>query len=237
MAVTEASTRIGNLLFDAFPSDVRTAFLGGGQFRKIKPGEEYVKLGDEVRSTFFATSGALSILAQPDDETIVEASTVGREGAADAFAAVGALRARHRLIGQVEGEMLVVGAKLLLEHVSQPGRAQTLIHSYIQALYCQAAISAACNAKHHISQRAARWLLQSHDGVESDTFGLKQEFLAYMLGVTRPSVSLAAGTLKSAGLIDYTRGTITILDRLGLEDVACSCYEQIRKQYSELVEL
>ena len=162
---------------------------------------------------------------------------MGREGAADAFAAIGALRARHRLIGQIEGEMLVVDAALLLDHVSQPGRTQTLIFSYIQALYCQAAISAACNAKYQVAQRAARWLLQSHDCVDSDTFGLKQEFLAFMLGVRRPSVSLAAADLKSKGLIDYTRGTITILDRLGLEGSACACYEQIRRQYSELVEL
>ena len=237
MTVTEASARIGNLLFDAFPYDVRKVFLEGGRFRKIHPGEEFVRLGDDVRSTFFATSGALSILAQPDDETIVEASTVGREGAADAFAAIGALRARHRLIGQIEGEMLVVDAALLLNHVSEPGRTQTLIFSYIQALYCQAAISAACNAKHQVGQRAARWLLQSHDCVDTDTFGLTQEFLALMLGVRRPSVSLAAADLKSKGLIDYTRGSITILDRLGLEDHACPCYEQIRRQYSELIEL
>ena len=237
MATHEGSTRIGNLLFNAFSPDVREAFLNAGQFRSIVPGMEYVGLGDEVRWTFFATHGALSILAQPDDETTVEASTVGREGAADAFAALGALRARHRSIGQIEGEMLVMDAKILLEQVSQPGRTQTLLFSYIQALYCQAAISVACIAKHPVSRRAARWLLQSHDCVDSDTFGLKQEFLAYMLGVRRPSVSLAANTLKSAELIDYTRGIITIVDRMELENAACACYEQIRKQYSELVDL
>jgi hypothetical protein len=98
MRVTEASTRIGSLLFDAFPLDVRKGFLEGGRFRKIGAGEEFARLGDNVRSTFFATGEALSILAQPDDERIVEASTVGREGATDEFAAIGAQRARHRLI-------------------------------------------------------------------------------------------------------------------------------------------
>ena len=237
MAEPQAPDQIGNLLFDALPPDVRKALLNGSHFRKIIPSEEYVSLGDDVLWAFFATSGALSILAQPDDETTVEASTVGREGAADAFAAIGALRARHRLIGQIEGEMLAVDSKVLVEQVTQPGRAQTLIFSYIQALYGQAAITAACNAKHHVSQRTARSLLQSHDCVDSNTFGLKHELLAYMLGVTRPSVSLAAATLKSAGLIDYTRGNITIFDREGLEEVACACYEQTRLQYSELIEL
>jgi CRP-like cAMP-binding protein len=237
MAVPDPSARIGNLLFDAFPPDVRREFVDGADIRSIDPGREYVSLGDEVRWAFFPVSGSLSILAEPDDEATVETSTVAREGAADAFAAIGSLRARHRLIGQIEGEMYVIASKLLLEHVSQPGRTQTLIFSYIQALYGQAAITAACNAKHHVVQRAARWLLQSHDCVDSDTFELRQEFLAIMLGVTRPSVSITARTLKSAGLIDYKRGTITVLDRMGLEDAACACYEQIRKQYVELMEL
>jgi CRP-like cAMP-binding protein len=237
LAVPDSSARIGNLLFDAFPPEVRRELVDGAAFRGIDPGQEYVTLGDEVRWAFFPVSGALSILAEPDDESTVETSTVAREGAADAFAAIGSLRARHRLIGQIKGEMFVIDSKLLLEHVSQPGRTQTLIFSYIPALYGQAAITAACNAKHHIAQRAARWLLQSHDCVDSDTFDLRQEFLATMLGVTRPSVSITAKTLKTAGLIDYTRGTITILDRLGLEDAACACYEEIRKQYSELIEL
>jgi CRP-like cAMP-binding protein len=106
-----------------------------------------------------------------------------------------------------------------------------------KALYAQAAISAGCNAKHHIEQRAARWLLQTHDRVDSDTFQLKQEFLAFMLGSARPTVSLTAAALRAEGLLDYTRGVVTILDRGGLEAKACSCYEQIRRQYSLLVQL
>jgi CRP-like cAMP-binding protein len=88
-----------------------------------------------------------------------------------------------------------------------------------------------------VNERAARWLLQTHDRADGDTFQLKHEFLAFMLGTARPTVSLAAETLKAAGLIDYTRGVVTVRDREGLESVACSCYEQIRRQYSTLVEL
>jgi hypothetical protein len=99
------------------------------------------------------------------------------------------------------------------------------------------AISAACNAVHHLNERCARWLLMTHDRVEEDTFDLKQEFLAVMLGVQRPSVSIAAGTLQEAGLISYRRGGITIRDREGLEEATCPCYELIRAEYSRLVPL
>jgi CRP-like cAMP-binding protein len=227
----------GNLLLDAFPPDVREAILVNSRVRKIGAGELLVSVGDEVKDAYFPLSGTLSIIAEPDDSSIVEAGSVGREGAADVFAALGALKSVHRMIGQVPGEAIAADAKLLRIHALEPGLAQTLLFSYIQALYAQAAISVACIGKHRVNERAARWLLQTHDRADGDTFQLKQEFLAIMLGVARPTVSLAAETLKAANLIDYRRGEVTILHREGLEASACSCYEQIRKQYSALVEL
>jgi CRP-like cAMP-binding protein len=231
------SPRTGNLLLDAFPPDVREAMLVGSRVRRFDAGDAFVDVGDDVTETYFPTSGTLSLLAEPDAESIVEAGTIGYEGAADVFAALGALRSVHRMIGQVPGEVIVVEGKLLRAHALEPGRPQTLLFSYIQALFAQAAISVACIGKHTANERAARWLLQTHDHVHGNTFELKQEFLAFMLGASRPTVSLAAETLKAAGLIDYRRGNVSVLNREGLESVSCSCYEQIRKQYSTLVEL
>jgi CRP-like cAMP-binding protein len=231
------SEKTGNFLLDALDPTVRTSLLADAEHQSIEVWGEYVTPGEDVRSVFFPTSGTLSLLAEPDEETIVEAATIGREGAGDVFVALGALQAAHRMIGQIEGEMFVVDADAISECISRDQRTKTLIFSYVQAQYSQTALSAACNAKHHVNQRAARWLLQSHDRVEGDTFFLKQEFLAFMLGVTRPSVSLAAETLQAAGLIGYVRGTITVRDREGLEGVACACYEQIRSVYSHLVHL
>jgi CRP-like cAMP-binding protein len=230
-------TVTGNLLLDAFPPAVREALMAGSSTRRIDPGDVFVNVGDEVIEAFFPKSGTLSLLAEPDEESIVEAATIGREGAAGIFAALGALKTVHRVIAQVPGEVIVIDAKVVREHALMPGRPQTLLFSYLQALFAQAAIGVACIGKHHVDQRAARWLLQTHDRADGDSFQLKQEFLAFMLGTARPTVSLAAATLKNAGLIDYSRGNITILDRGGLESVACACYEQIRKQYSLLVEL
>ena len=229
--------RTGNLLLDAMPSDVRGCFVAASRVRRVDPGQTLAGVGEDVRETYFPTSATLSILAEPDEATTVEASTVGREGAADIFAALGALKSAQRLIGQVPGDVLALDTKVLRDEVAAPGRTQTLIFSYIQALYAQAAISAACNAKHHIEQRAARWLLQTHDRADDATFELKQEFLAFMLGAARPTVSLTAAALRAEGLLTYARGVVTICDRDGLEGKACSCYEQIRRQYSLLVQL
>ncbi|HEX5937862.1 MAG TPA: helix-turn-helix domain-containing protein [Actinomycetota bacterium] len=120
---------------------------------------------------------------------------------------------------------------------SQPGKLQDLINGYLEAFFAQASLSAGCNAVHNLNERCACWLLLTHDRVDSDTFDLKQEFLAVMLGVQRPSVSISAGTLQEAGLIAYRRGSITILHREGLEEATCPCYEMIRSEYSRLVPL
>src|SRR3954468_25076101 len=207
------SSRTGNLLLDAFPPNVREAMLVGSRVLEFAAGHAFVGVGDDVKETYFPTSGTLSILAEPDDESIVEAGTVGREGAADVFASLGALRSVHRMIGQVPGQVIVVEAKLLRTHALEPGLPQTLLFSYIQALFAQAAISVACIGKHPVNERAARWLLQTHDRADGDNFELKQEFLAFMLGTSRPTVSLAAEALKAGGLIDYARGRVAILDR------------------------
>ena len=99
----------------------------------------------------------------------------------------------------------------------------------------QISLSAACNAVHQLNQRCARWLLQTHDRVDSNTFGLTQEYLGVMLGVQRPSVSIAQRTLKRRAASPFHRGSITVIDREALEAAACPCYEMIRTEYSRLV--
>ena len=114
-------------------------------------------------------------------------------------------------------------------------RFRDVMQSATEALFAQTNISVACLAIHHINERLARWLLECHDRVDADTFNMKHEFLARMLAVRRPSVSVAAGTLQAAGCITYRRGMLTVLDRETLEDASCSCYEAIRSEYSRLV--
>jgi CRP-like cAMP-binding protein len=211
--------------------------LAGSRARPIVVGDILLRPGEKLETVAFPTSGCLSLVAQPDETLSVEAATIGREGVGNVHSALGSRRSSLELIGQVSGAMIEVDVELFAKLCGQPGRLQDLVHGYIEALFAQASLSSACNAVHHVNQRCARWLLMSHDRVDSDTFDLKQEFLAVMLGVKRPSVTIAAGTLQEAGLISYKRGWITIVDREALEQAACSCYENIRSEYSRLVPL
>jgi CRP-like cAMP-binding protein len=113
-----ASSRTGNLLLDAFSSYVRDRLLAASHVRSLEPGELLARVDDEVNEAYFPTSGSLSILAEPDEHTIDEASTVGREGAADIFAALGALTSAHRLIGQVPGDVVVIDVKVIRDEVA-----------------------------------------------------------------------------------------------------------------------
>jgi CRP-like cAMP-binding protein len=112
---------------------------------------------------------------------------------------------------------------------------QPLLLRYTMALLNQVAQVTSCNRLHEVQERCARWLLQTHDRVDSDSFPLTQEFLAQMLGVHRPTVTVAAGILQKAGLIDYTRGSVTIVNRKGLEAASCNCYRLIAAEYERLL--
>ena len=110
-----------------------------------------------------------------------------------------------------------------------------LLLRYVQALHIQVSLSAACNGRHTLPERLARWLLTARDRATSDRMPLSHEFLSMMLGVRRAGVTVAVGTLKAAGLIHHTHGQVTILDRQGLEAASCECYRTVREKYQRLV--
>jgi CRP-like cAMP-binding protein len=228
-------TPTGNLVLDALEDRERADLLMASRSRPIEVDRPLIEPGDPIEVVYFPRRGTLSLIALPEPDKAVEAATIGREGFASAFAALGSRQAGQRLIGQIQGEMIEVPIDDFTKAVNGRGRLGELVHGYIEALFLQSSINTACNTLHHVNQRCARWLLQSHDRVDGDAFGLKQEFLAIMLGVSRPTVSVAAETLQAAGYITYKRGQITILDRTALEEAACPCYEAIRSEYARLV--
>jgi CRP-like cAMP-binding protein len=118
---------------------------------------------------------------------------------------------------------------------AEDGKLREVLFAYMQALFVQISQGVACNGVHPIQQRCARWLLESHDRAGSDEVHLTQEFLSDMLGVRRASVTVAARTLQAAGLIEYGRGQITVIDRAGLEEASCECYSVIKQEYRRLV--
>jgi Crp-like helix-turn-helix domain len=232
----DTASRTGNLLLDALGTEERDAVLEGSTTRPIDVGDVLFREGDPVTYVPFPTLGTLSMVAAPTDSAKVEAATIGLEGAAGVHSALGSRVASQQLVSQIQGEMITVGIETFVKH-SREGRFQEVIYGYLEAMVVQISLTAACNAVHQLNQRCARWLLQSHDRVKTDTFGLTQEYLGVMLGVQRPSVSIAQRTLQSAGLITYRHGVVTVLDREGLESASCACYEQIRREYSRLVPL
>ncbi len=194
--------------------------------------------GESPSHAYFPLHGVISLMARLEDGSAIETATVGPEGFVGTELLIqppGVPGPTNTLaIGQVAGKVLRIEPEAFREAAAQP-RAATLFFGYWKAIFSQISQSVACNASHAVVQRCARWLLQTHDRVLTDSFELTQEFLADMLGVTRPAVTVAALALQESGLIHYHRGSIEVIDRKGLEQASCECYRVVRESYDRLV--
>lgn len=188
-----------------------------------------------IEYVYFVNHGVISLLNIMEDGTIVEIATVGNEGMVGLPVFLGGDTIPCRAFVQLPGDAIRMKADVFKYLVNQGSPLHGLLQRYTQALFNQVAQSAACNRVHSIEERCSRWLLMTRDRVNSDDFPLTQEFLSQMLGVRRPSVSVVAAILQKAGLIRYSRGKITILDRLGLEASACECYAIIKQEFDRLL--
>ena len=187
-----------------------------------------------ISHVYFPISGVVSLVSEMREGT-VEVGAIGREGMTGLPLVLHASTMPSRAFVQVPGHAYrIPGADLVAILRSAP-RIERLVYRYILALFDQAAQHAACNRLHALEERCARWLLMTHDRVDGDVLPLKQQFLAEMLGVHRPAVTIAAGALQKAGVIRYTRGKVTVLDRAALEDASCECYGIITRRAAELL--
>jgi len=193
----------------------------------VRPDEAYTHV-------LFPSVGVVSVLVPMGEEQSVEAAVIGFEGIVGVPIVLGADSGPHEVITQVVGGGQRLPVRRFRELLRECPGLRSVCLRYALAFMNQTARSSACNRMHEIHQRLARWLLLVHDRVEGDEFGLTQEYLSEMLGVRRPSVSLAAQTLHNAGLIDYRWGRIHVLDRRGLEDAACEDYRQTVTEYEDL---
>lgn len=187
---------------------------------------------DPAPHVFFPLSGVISLLTVLDDGSAVEIATVGSEGMAD-FAAYLGLESPARWLVQVPGSALRVDSDWLRELAEGSPELRVVMHSYMLAMFVLVSQTAACNRRHPVEERCARWLLMTHDRVDDDTFPMTHEFLADMLGVRRPSVSIAMSILSKAGYMRYRRGKVEILDRDGLEEASCECYAVLAQQFAK----
>ncbi len=174
----------------------------------------------------------VSLLMVLEEDDPVETMTVGREGVIGSAVSLGVVESLHRSICQISGESFRLPTSSFLKALGQDTVLSRLVRLYIAFALRSTSQLVACNTLHPVESRASRWLLVMQDQAGRDQFPLTQEFLAFMLGVRRQTVTVVAGALQNAGLIDYRRGTMTIRDRARLEETSCECYGTIRDYYN-----
>ena len=193
------------------------------------------RAGAPIEHVYFPLSGMVSVLAMMRTGEAIETAIVGREGVIGAAVGTNGSKSAGQAMVQIAGAALQVQSNKFADLYRTSTSFRTLMSDYQTILLLQAQQSAACHALHSVEARLCRWLLQSQDTTESDIVPLTQEFLSHMLGVQRTSVSLSAHTLQKAGLIRYSRGVITILNREGIKETACECYEVVREYIDHAV--
>src|SRR5579862_8442660 len=188
-----------------------------------------------VEFVYFVETGVGSLVNTMANGEAAEVGTIGNEGVVGLPLLLGDDRAPTSVYVQVPGTGLRMKVTRFEKELARSASMRTVMHHYAHAFFNQVAQSAACNQFHSLEQRCCRWLLMTHDRMQSDEFLLTQEFLAMMLGVQRTGVSAAAGALQRAGLIRYKRGNVTIVDRRGLERRACECYGVSKREFDRLL--
>jgi len=186
-----------------------------------------------TRHLYFPIDGFISLIAVVPGSPGVEVGMVGREGMFGAHLALGVATTPLHAVVQGEGSALRIGKVAFRAELARSASLRRAVDKYIAVLMAQLATSAACVRFHQIGPRLARWLLMSNDRAHADSFEMTQAFLAHMLGVRRVGVTAAASALQRAGLIEYHRGMLTVLDRHGLEHAACDCYGEDQRTYAQ----
>jgi CRP-like cAMP-binding protein len=198
---------------------------------ELKLGAVVCEAGGLLKHAYFPQGAVLSLLTVLENGSAIETANIGREGAFGLFAAMYSRVSYNRCIVQLEGRMARCPIELLQTEFKNSEHVRNLFVSYSETLLSQVQQTVACNAMHTTEERMCRWLLMMHDRAEGELLTYTHEFLANILGANRKSVTIAAQSMQTAGLISYRRGTIQILDRKGLEKASCECYAIVRERF------
>jgi CRP-like cAMP-binding protein len=220
---------LANRLLAVLGADERERLLRGTKSEPLDAHQVLYAAGREISHVYFPVSGMISLVIKMTDAPDVEVMTIGNEGVIGVPVILGVGSTPMEALCQIPGRALKVPARVALDEARRTGNFNRLLLRYAEAMLVQLAQHAACNRSHSMEQRCARWLLMTHDRTEGDAFPLTQQFLAQMLGVRRATVTTIAGALHRARFIDYSRGLMRIVDRRGLESVACECYGLVRR--------
>jgi CRP-like cAMP-binding protein len=198
---------------------------------KLKLGAVVCEAGGLLKHAYFPQGAVLSLLTVLENGSAIETANIGREGAFGLLAAMYSRVSFNRCLVQLEGGMVRCPIEVLHAEFEHIEHVRDLFVSYSETLLSQVQQTVACNALHATEERMCRWLLMMHDRAEGEALPYTHEFLSHMLGTNRKSVTLAAQSLQTAGLISYNRGKIQVLDRPGLEKASCECYAIVRARF------
>jgi CRP-like cAMP-binding protein len=222
-----ASTQ--NWLLSALSSEERARLLPGMQRVALTLGQVIYEPGSRLEYVYLPTTSVVSSIYTMEEGATAQMALIGNEGVAGLELFLGRDTSHHRTVVQIAGEAIKAAAKSLQAEFARGGLFQHTILQYSDALLMQISQTAACNRLHTVEQRLCRWLLECHDRVNGEEIQMTQENIANMLGVRREGVTVAAGRMQDAGLIQYSRGHINILDRQGLEAIGCECYRAVEQ--------
>ena len=233
--MTVPETRVSNRFLAALSPEDLASLDPGLNKMSLGLGQPIQHIDDNVDTLYFPESAILSVVTMMADGRGVESYSIGHESAFGLLNCLDARTAFSQVVAQVPGETWALPVTRLKIAADKNPAIRDLIVRHVQAQAAMSEQSAACNALHHVEARLSRWLLLSQDRAQSTHLPLTQEFLGFMLGVRRTTVTVAAQSLSAAGLIRYSRGRLEILDRAGLEHASCECYATVNRRYVELL--
>jgi CRP-like cAMP-binding protein len=222
----------GNQLLGALEPGVRKRIARHLEPINLKLAAVVCEAGGLLKHAYFPEGSVLSLLTVLENGSAIETANIGREGAFGLFAAMYSRVSFNRCIVQLVGGMSRCPIQLLQSEFRNSEQVRNLFVSYSETLLSQVQQTVACNAMHTTEERMCRWLLMMHDRAEGEPLTYTHEFLAHILGANRKSVTLAAQSMQTAGLISYRRGTIQVLDRQNLEKASCECYAVVKERFN-----
>lgn len=227
-------TPLKNHLLTALPALEYNRIAEHLHVQQTQSGDTLHEQGRRIRDVYFPNGGVFSITTRLRDGSLVEVATVGREGMLGVGTFLGDRAGTGRTFQQVPDGPLVVLAVSRFVKAAAGRTFHELMALYTQAMLLQTMQCAACNARHNVRQRCCRWLLEIHDRVDADDFPMKHDFLAIMLAVRRPTVTIVLGDLQETGIISTRYGRLRVLRRRQLEAASCECYAVIRGHFARL---
>lgn len=224
-----------NAIIAGLPGSDMIALTKAGVLVDLSAKHQIYQPDVRIRDIYFPLDCVFSVVARMRDGTQVEVGTIGREGTTAVPLLLGAATTNNDCYCQVPGKAVKVDVKFFQTLKTASPKFRHLLDSYVRAYVIMLGQLAACNRLHHVYERCARWLLMAHDRVRKADIKLTHEYLAMMLGTERSGVTVAASTLQKAGFIKYRNGNVTIVDRLGLEEASCECYDVARDLFVSML--